>query len=127
MSKKKEELHVTEGNIFADLDIENSEELLARSDLLSEVNRLIKSSKLPQKKIAEILKISQSKVSMLVSGKLSAFSADTLLYYLTLLGCNVVISLKPRSRTSRTMTKGKMTVLQSTTSPRRRKKRFQKA
>ena len=80
MSDKKEELYVTEDNVFADLGLENPEELLARSELLSEVSRLIKISKLSQKAIAKILGISQPKVSMLVSGKLSAFSAETLFH-----------------------------------------------
>jgi predicted XRE-type DNA-binding protein len=85
MSNKKDKFFVTTDNIFADLGLENSEELLARSELLSEVSRLIKISKLSQKEIARVLDISQPKVSRLVSGKLSAFSSDTLFHYLRLL------------------------------------------
>lgn len=110
MSHRKEEIHVAEGNIFADLGLENSEELLARSELLSEVSRLINTSTLSQKEIAKILGITQPKVSMLVSGKLSAFSADTLLHYLRLLGCNIEISLKSRHRVSKARSRGKMIV-----------------
>lgn len=127
MSDKKEKLQITEDNIFADLGLENPEELLVRSELLSEVSRLIKASKLSQKEIAKILDISQPKVSMLVSGKLSAFSTDTLMRYLRLLGCNIEISLKPRRRISRAMNRGRMIVRRNTLSIRRRsKKRLQK-
>ena len=120
------EFHVTESNIFDDLGLEDSEGLLARSELLSEVARLIKSSKLSQKEISKILKISQPKVSLLVSGRLSAFSADTLMQYLTLLGCNIEIKVRPKSRRiSRSVRKGKMTVRKSIFSA-RRKKRSQK-
>lgn len=99
MSSKKEDYHVTVGNIFEDLGLEASEELLARSKLMMEVSHLIKASKLSQKQIAVKLGISQPKVSMLVSGKLSAFSTDTLLHYLSLLGCDVEIRLqKPKTR-----------------------------
>ena len=93
-------------NIFADLGLDNAEELLARSDLLSEVSRLITTSKLSQKEIADILDISQPKVSFLVSGKLSAFSADTLLHSLTILGCNVEIRIHSSSPLSHATNKG---------------------
>ena len=89
MSNKKEEIFVTHDNIFADLGLENADELLVRSELLSEISQHIKSSKLSQKEIAKILGISQPKISMLVSGKLSAFSADTLMRYLNLLGYRI--------------------------------------
>ena len=107
MSKK--ELHITQDNIFADLDLEGSEELLARSELLSEVNRLIRASDLSQREIAKKLAISQPKVSMLVSGQLSAFSTDTLMRYLILLGCTVEIRICPRPLRSR-LARGKMIV-----------------
>jgi len=126
MSRKKEELKLTEGNIFADLGLENSEELVARSELLSEVSRLIKTSELSQKELAEILGISQPKVSMLVSGKLSAFSTDTLFLYLRLLGCNIEISLRSQRRVSRVMSRGRMTVRRNIPSAGRTKRRVQK-
>ena len=90
---------VTEDNIFNDLGLDQPEELLARAKLLQEVGSLIKASKLSQKKIAKKLGITQPKVSMLVTGKLSAFSTDSLLHYLALLGCNIKIHVsKPSSR-----------------------------
>ena len=99
MTKKSKDYEVTSGNIFADLELEQPEELLVRAKLLQDVGSLIKATKLSQKEVAEKLNISQSKVSMLVSGKLSAFSADTLLHYLSVLGCEVQIRVKkPRSR-----------------------------
>lgn len=99
MTKENIDYEVSSGNIFADLGLKESEELLARAKLLYDVGSLIKASQLSQETIAKKLGISQPKVSMLVSGKLSAFSTDTLLHYLSLLGCNVEIRvLKPRSR-----------------------------
>lgn len=97
--KKPLDFEVTTGNIFADLGLDQPEELLARAQLLQQVSTLIKASKLSQQEIATRLGISQPKVSLLLSGKLSAFSTDTLLHYLSLLGCNVRITVKkPRSR-----------------------------
>ena len=100
MTKAKEtDYEVTQGNVFAALGRENAEELLARAKLLNEVSALIKKSGLTQHKIAKKLGITQSKVSMLVGGRLSAFSSETLMHYLSILGCGVEIRLhKPRSR-----------------------------
>lgn len=99
MTKKKKDFEVTTGNIFADLGLEQSDELMARAKLLLEVGTLIKASGLSQREVAQKLGISQPKVSMLISGRLSAFSTDTLLHYLSILGCDVQIHVrKPRSR-----------------------------
>jgi predicted XRE-type DNA-binding protein len=67
---KKEDFHLTEGNIFEDLGLENSDELLACSKLLLEIGRLIKASKLSQKEIAAMLDITQP---------LEAFKVKTLI------------------------------------------------
>ncbi len=100
MSKKKElEWEASSGNVFADLNLDQPEELLARSHLLMTVSGLIKRCDLSQKEVAKKLGISQPKVSMLVNGRLSEFSTDSLLRYLSVLGCEVAISVKsPRSK-----------------------------
>lgn len=99
MSKKRKDYEESSGNVFADLDLDQPEELLTRAKLLHKIGLLIKASKLSQEVIAKKLGISQSKVSMLVSGKLSQFTADTLMYYLSIIGCEVQIRIKePRSR-----------------------------
>ena len=99
MSKKKKDFEISTENIFADLGLEQSDELMARAKLLHEVGALIGASGRSQQEVAKKLGISQPKVSMLVSGRLSAFSTDTLLHYLSVLGCDVQIRVrKPRSR-----------------------------
>ncbi len=49
---KKNHLSELTIDIFADLGLKNAEELKARSDLISEVFRMIRKSKLSQKKVA---------------------------------------------------------------------------
>lgn len=96
---KQPDYEITEGNIFEALGREQSEELLARAKLLHQVSSLIKKSGLSQQEVAKKLEISQPKVSMLVTGRLSEFSADSLMHYLFLLGCEVEIRVKkPRSK-----------------------------
>gem|GEM_PF-879924 len=91
---KTKKYEVSEENIFAAIGRNNSDELVARSDLLDEVGKLIAKSGLTQAKVAKKLGIKQSKVSMLVNGHLSEFSTDILLHYLSIFGCQVEIKLK---------------------------------
>jgi predicted XRE-type DNA-binding protein len=96
---KKIDYEVSTGNVFADLGLDDPEELLARAKLLHRVSTLIKNSRLSQKEAAKKLGITQPKVSMLINGRLSEFSTDSLLHYLSVLGCEVEIRVKqPRSR-----------------------------
>ena len=90
MTKEKEtDYEVDEGNIFAAIGRKDADELVARSELLDDVGNLIEKSGLTQHEVAKKLAIKQSKVSMLVNGHLSEFSTDTLLHYLTVLGCKL--------------------------------------
>ena len=105
------EYEVSTDNIFADLGLDQPNELLAKAKLLHEVGGLIKNSNLSQSEVARKLGITQPKVSMLTSGRLSAFSTDTLLHYLAVLGCDVKIHVKkPRSRVGIFRHKGRIAV-----------------
>ena len=119
----REKVFVTMDNIFADLGLKNAEELKARSDLISEVVAIIRNSGLSQKEIAEILKISAPKVSALMTGKINDFSNDTLVNYLTLLGCNVEIRVLPQRRVSRSAKRGEVKVKRTSVRRRRAKTR----
>jgi len=88
---KQKKFDITTDNIFADLGLDDAEEMLVRSDLLSEVMSIIQSSHLTQREVARILGISAPKVSALMTGKINDFSNDTLMHYLALLGCNIEI------------------------------------
>ncbi len=124
----KGKVFITTDNIFADLGLKNADELRTRSDLMSEVVSLIRNSSLSQKEIARILGISAPKVSALMTGKINDFSNDTLMNYLTLLGCNVEIKVftqRPVSKsTKRGVMKVKKTAMrQKNTKPKVRRKK----
>ncbi len=109
--KEDVDYEVSEGNIFEALGLNQPQDLLVRSKLLMEVSDLIERSCLSQHEVAKKLGITQPKVSMLVGGKLSAFSTDTLLHYLSILGCEVEIRLKkPRTRLGIFKRKGRIAV-----------------
>ncbi|MBS0585984.1 MAG: XRE family transcriptional regulator [Verrucomicrobia bacterium] len=108
--KMKDKAIISTDNIFADLGLSDSEEMRTRSDLMSEVVNIIRKSGLPQKEIATILEISAPKVSSLMSGKINDFSNDTLMNYLTLLGCNIEIRVVAKHQVSKSVKRGKMKV-----------------
>ncbi len=87
------------GNVFADLNIPNHEEVLAKAELARQIYLIIKKKKLTQEKAALTLGIDQPKVSALVGGKLSGFSLERLFRFLNELGQDVTINIKPKTRT----------------------------
>jgi predicted XRE-type DNA-binding protein len=100
--KKKIVYEESSGNVFADLDFENPEEALAKSELAHQIAKLIEKKKLTQKQAAEILGIDQPKISALIWGRLRSFSLECLLGFLDELGQDVSIMISPtKSQTER--------------------------
>ncbi len=86
------------GNIFADLNIENPEEELAKAQLAYHVRRIIEERQLTPVAAGQILDTPASQVADLVGGKVSAFTYDHLLHFLSALECDVQIVAKPRGQ-----------------------------
>jgi predicted XRE-type DNA-binding protein len=72
-------------NVFADLEMADTEEKLAKAELVFKINQLIEKRRLKQKEAAKLLQIDQSKVSLLNRGRLSDFSIERLIKYLNIL------------------------------------------
>jgi len=92
---KKFKFEVGSGNVFADLGLQNPEERLAKAELASRINEAIRKLSLTQAAAAERLGIDQPKISRLMRGYLTNFSTDRLMHFLTLLGQDVEIVVKP--------------------------------
>lgn len=108
--RKESKSIISKDSVFADIGLEDAGEMKARSDLMSEVVNIIRKSGAPQKEFAYVLGISEPKISALMSGKINDFSNDTLMHYLTLLGCNVEINILHQTRLSNSPKKGMVTV-----------------
>ena len=95
-------IHVegSSGNVFADIGLSKQEERLAKADLAIRIAETIRARRLTQTRAARILKIDQPKISRVLRGRLSGFSTERLMHFLTLLGRDVEIVVKraPRSR-----------------------------
>jgi predicted XRE-type DNA-binding protein len=81
------------GNVFADLGLEDSDELFARAKIGFHVYQILKDKKLPQRKIASLLGIKQPEVSRLMNGHFSRFTTDKLLDFLKRLDRKVTIRI----------------------------------
>jgi predicted XRE-type DNA-binding protein len=90
---EKIEVHSSTGNIFADLGLPNSDELLIKAELVHQISESISARQLTQTEAAEILGVDQPKISALVRGKLSGFSTERLFRFLNALGNNVEIRI----------------------------------
>jgi predicted XRE-type DNA-binding protein len=88
------------GNVFADLGFpkEEAAHLLIRADLMIQVKALIEERGLTQKRAAQLLGVSQPRISDLVRGRIDLFSIDTLVEMLTHLGVAVTVKTKRRAR-----------------------------
>jgi predicted XRE-type DNA-binding protein len=92
---KKQKIENSSGNVFRDLGLPDAEGRLAKAEIVSQICTLIKKKRLSQTKVAKLLKITQPKVSLLLSGKLRGFSLAKLLKFLNILGQDVKISTTP--------------------------------
>lgn len=99
-SKPEIEVTPSSGNVFADLGFADPEEELARAQLASRIQQIIKRRRLTQIAAAKLMGIDQPKVSALLNGRVSGFSSARLMRLLTTLGQDVeiVITTKPRTR-----------------------------
>jgi predicted XRE-type DNA-binding protein len=88
----------SDGNVFADLGLAHSSDVLAKAQLADHICRVIAARGLTQTKAAEIMDLDQPKVSALMHGKLKGFSAERLLRCLNDLGQEVEIKIRPARR-----------------------------
>lgn len=88
------------GNVFADIGLPNPEEHLAKAQLVSMIDDVIRDRGLTQQAAAKLMGIDQPKVSHLLRGRFSGFSTQRLIEFLNALGRDVeiVVRAAPKSR-----------------------------
>lgn len=100
--RRLDEIAVTRGsgNVFADLGLPNPEERLAKAQLASLIDDVIRERGLTQQQAAMLMGIDQPKVSHVLHGRLRGFSTQRLIDFLTALGRDVEILVRaaPKSR-----------------------------
>ena len=98
--KKNSTIRVKEGsgNVFADLGFPHSEREQLKARLTFQIYRLIKDRGLTQARAGAILGIRQPHVSGLMRGQSGNFSIERLMDFLTALGQDVEITVRPASK-----------------------------
>jgi predicted XRE-type DNA-binding protein len=98
--KKTNKIRIQEssGNVFADLGFPNPEREQLKARFVLQIYRLIKNRRITQAEAGEILGIGQPHVSALMRGQSGNFSVERLMDFLTSLGQDVEITVRPTRR-----------------------------
>ncbi len=88
------------GNVFADLGFPHSEQELVKAKLTVQIYRLLKERGLTQAEAAKLLGTTQPQVSALMRCRPVSVSVGRLIEFLTILGQDVEVTVKPAARQS---------------------------
>jgi predicted XRE-type DNA-binding protein len=97
-SARSEKAEPSSGNVFADLGFPDAEERLLKAKLATKIAELIEKKGWTQAQTAERTALDQPKVSRLLRGQLSGFSADRLFAVLNRLGHSVEVRISAKER-----------------------------
>jgi len=88
-------VQASSGNVFADLGLPNPEQELLKARLTLQIHKIIKARGLTQAQAGKVLGIKQPHVSALMRNRAGNFSVGRLIEFLTALGQDVQITVKP--------------------------------
>jgi predicted XRE-type DNA-binding protein len=94
----KRDYEKSSGNVFADLGFRNSKQELLKAKLTVEIYKLLKAQGVTQQEAAKLLGTTQAQVSALMRCKPVSVSVGRLMEFLTALGQDVKVTLKPAPR-----------------------------
>jgi len=94
----KPDFEVSSGNVFVDLGFRNSKQELLKAKLTVEIYKLLKKRGWRQQQAAKLLGTTQAQVSALMRCKPVSVSVGRLMEFLTVLGQDVEVTLKPTAR-----------------------------
>jgi predicted XRE-type DNA-binding protein len=94
----KRDYEKSSGNVFADLGFKDSEQELLKAKLTVQIYKLLKERGLRQGEAAKLLGTTQPQVSALMRCKPVSVSVGRLMEFLTILGQDVQVTVKPALR-----------------------------
>ncbi len=95
---RAEGIEPSSGNVFADLGFADAGERMLKAQLAARIAELIEQKGWTQARTAEATGLDQPKVSHLLRGRLSGFSADRLFSILNRLGHSVEVRISAKER-----------------------------
>lgn len=91
-------LEESTGNVYADLGMSNADAMIVKAQLATKISEIIKSRKWSQQQAAEVLGMTQPKLSNMLRGQFRGISESKMLDCLTRLGRDVQIVVGPARR-----------------------------
>ncbi|MDE0383542.1 MAG: helix-turn-helix transcriptional regulator [Defluviicoccus sp.] len=95
------------GNVFADLDLPDADSHLLKAELVSRIDDILQQRRTTQAEAARALGLSRPDLSRLLRGGFREYSLERLFHFLTALGCDIDIVIRP----SDPDTKGKLRIV----------------
>lgn len=92
---KKTKVTEGSGNVFADIGLLDADQVFAKAELASLINRTIRERAYTQHEAAKILGVDQPRISALQRGKLTLFSFSKLAQFIVRLGNQIEMTIKP--------------------------------
>ena len=104
------EIEESSGNVYADMGLPDAGEMLVKCQLSMKIEEIIKSRRWTQQQAAEVLGMSQPRLSRMLRGQFRGVSQARMLECLNLLGRDVQIVVGP-ARRSRARAAGRLDVV----------------
>lgn len=92
------EIEESTGNVYADLGMADADEMLIKAQLATKIGAIIKGRKWSQQQAAEVLGMTQPKLSKMLRGQFRGISEAKMLDCLARLGRDVKIVVGPARR-----------------------------
>lgn len=89
------EIHEGSGNVYADLGLPDAEEMLVKAQLVTKIREIIKARGWTQQQAADVLGLTQPKLSKMLRGQFRGISEAKMLDCITRLGRDVQIVVGP--------------------------------
>jgi len=96
------EIEVSSGNVYADIGVENADEMLVKAQLAASIQEILSNRNLTQTKAAEILGLPQPKLSRMLHGHFRGISEAKMMDCITRLGRDVQIVIGPEHQAGQT-------------------------
>ncbi len=102
------DIEISSGNVYADLGVPQSGEMLIKAQLAAKIGEIIKSKRMTQQTAAAIIGVPQSKLSGMLRGQFRGISEAKMIECLTRLGRDVKVVI---GRPKRSNAPGQMAVV----------------
>ncbi|AFY71641.1 XRE family transcriptional regulator [Thalassoporum mexicanum PCC 7367] len=92
---KELEFQVSSGNIFADMELEEADQLYVCAQLGFQIRQLLRERGYTHQQVTELLNITQQEADNLIKGQYHLFTEGKLIKFLNKLDFKVVIQISP--------------------------------